>query len=423
MVSEIITVLTLLAETIMVLICLHISFNSSIRYDKFLIFFCIIICTVFFLATKNYIPSQYSILAYVFALIYCIIEFQENLWRTIWKFIMAMALGAIIELVISFLMVYMGKIEVNEISLLLSSLLTDALSFIIYVILKRKEISFHLSKHQVLVAMVCFFAYVIILSDYRVYNSIIRFIDILIFGGLLIAFFYLNKIENANIEIEKKKNEIKMQNIYGKAYEELLQQVRERQHDYKNQLAAIYGMHMKVGVNQELAIMQEEYLDVLKKKDKFDSILTGCNQPIIAGYIYNKCVLLDKDDIEVQYQLKIDQASGWDSIHEFIELLGIFFDNAHEQCICNNGKNRKIVFSLTEDNDAIVFTISNPTEYLTTEEIDRWLQKGYSTKGSNRGIGLARAKKLIEKRNGIIEIKNINLEKQNWIYFKVIFHK
>ena len=72
--------------------------------------------------------------------------------------------------------------------------------------------------------------------------------------------------------------------------------------------------------------------------------------------------------------------------------------------------------------DRIVFDIMNQFSKVSFEEMGHYFESGYSTKetdGKKRGIGLCRAKTLIEKANGEITVGQQEIEGNNYIHFQV----
>ena len=104
-------------------------------------------------------------------------------------------------------------------------------------------------------------------------------------------------------------------------------------------------------------------------------------------------------------------------------MLGIFFDNAREECARRQGNERRMTFSIHEDHEKIVFSISNPAEYMTSEQIEKCFQWYYSTKGANRGIGLSRAQELLVHQNATIEVRNNSIDSMNWLQFEIVLKK
>lgn len=418
--EEIILILTFLAEAIMVLLCLHISFNRKFKFDLYMLGFCVIDCAVFYLVTKNMLPIVCSVIVYLLAGAYCFIEFKEKFWSTILRCVVAIVILGILETGITCIAVPLKNVIETRRLLLLLTMVSDIIAFIIYLFGRKRHVSIRNSKKLIGIIVL----YMIVLSgmiiDYNIQGSIINLYFICVFTFLLLVYIFVDKVEVASYEIESKNKELQLQQTYGNAYEELLDHVRKRQHDYKNQISALYSMRMTADSMETLASMQDEYLNGLAENDKFNSILTCCNNPILAGFIYNKCVQFDSNNIDVEYNLKVDQGSVWEPLHELIELLGIFFDNALEHILLEESNEGKLSFMLYEDEKNLHFSISNPAPYLTSKEIEQIFAQGYSTKGKNRGIGLSRAIELIAKNNATIQVKNIEKDGQNWINFEIV---
>lgn len=260
--------------------------------------------------------------------------------------------------------------------------------------------------------------------DYHFNQSTINIYVIVALTFFIYIFFYMLRLEQAQNEILKKNYELELQKIYGGTYESLLLEVRKRQHDYKNQLAAIYGMHLTAQTLEELVEAQRKYGNELKTNCRFDSILTCCNNSILAGFVYYRCARCESENIAVDYNIHIEQAECRFELHEIIELLGILIDNACECVKMENSLEQRIKLELQEDVDKIVFSVSNPTNYISFSEIDRMFDSGYSGKGENRGIGLARVLELINKYDAEINVFNYNTcDNKNWICFLIEVRK
>ena len=86
----------------------------------------------------------------------------------------------------------------------------------------------------------------------------------------------------------------------------------------------------------------------------------------------------------------------------------------------NDFLEQRIQLIFQEKLDKIVFSVSNPTKYISFSDIDKMFINGYSTKGDNRGIGLTRVKELIVKYSAVINVFNTNpCSNENWICFQI----
>ena len=219
--------------------------------------------------------------------------------------------------------------------------------------------------------------------------------------------------------MEIKDLEIELHNIYGSAYSELLDRVRRRQHDFNNQLSAIYSMHITATSLDELVERQRQYMDRLSEDCRYDSILTRCENPILAGYLYNRCLACENFGIDVDYDISIEQAKSPLPLHQLVELLGIFFDNACESLVDSKLQPTVIKFALLEDTEKIVLSVANPSRYMKNAEIEKMFLSGVSTKGKDRGLGLARAKEIVKCYDSEIKVTNCKEENVNWLRFEI----
>ena len=64
--------------------------------------------------------------------------------------------------------------------------------------------------------------------------------------------------------------------------------------------------------------------------------------------------------------------------------MGILFDNAIEACLENNTK-KMASFQMYEENQNLIILLANTFKSIHIDQIE---EKGFSTKGKNRGFGL-----------------------------------
>ena len=112
----------------------------------------------------------------------------------------------------------------------------------------------------------------------------------LLFILMILIYFFWIQAQRMKIELEKKKLEMELQDTYGNAYKELISEMRRRQHDFMNQLGAIYSMHVTAESLEDLIQKQSGYGKILKEQCRYDKILTGCGNAILAGYLYPESV-------------------------------------------------------------------------------------------------------------------------------------
>lgn len=102
-------------------------------------------------------------------------------------------------------------------------------------------------------------------------------------------------------------------------------------------------------------------------------------------------------------------------------MIGILLDNAVEAV--QEKEEKDIKFTLVEDEGQIHLSVSNASEYISQEKIHEWLLEGNSTKGEQRGIGLANVVSITEKYSLDFRVYNKETAKGNRIEFAIDIHK
>jgi len=420
--DKVLAIITLLVEAITVLQCMQIVFKQRIRVDKYTVGLVLIHIVIYLLINLGIMPFIGVIVVYLFIGVFCYFKFRKSIAETLVRFLVSCALIAGIESVSVFITNLLINTDNAMFVLVTSSVIGLIFSYLIRIICCVWDKYIKGNRDVRKLGLVLFYGLQIVglFTEYHYSKSTVKMYILIVSTFLICIFLYVNKLEQAQNEIAKKNYELELQKIYGETYEHLLGEVRKRQHDYKNQLAAIYGMHLTAQTLDELVTMQKTYGAELRENNKFDSILTCCNNPILAGFIYYRCVACENENIAVDYDIHIEQAECCFALHEIIEILGILIDNACECVKMDNSLEPHIRLEFQEEVDKIVFSVSNPSKYISFSEIDKMFIGGYSSKGENRGIGLARVKELVKKYEAEINVFNSNpYEKENWICFLV----
>ncbi len=420
MMSKVFVLTTLLLETIMVLACVHTVFGQRMKGDKHTVTFIVLVSLVYLVINEGILSHKFSILVYILIIIYCYRSFKLTFFATVLRVVAAFIMAGAIEAVVAF-----GVIPLqNTMDSTMLALTASVAAMGVAVGIKYCANMPRRFKEGKPIAGLLGGATVfgVLIIDYYINKSQINISSILILVFMSILYIYIYRLEQKKKEIEKKNLELELQRVYGGVYEQLLNEVRIHQHDFKNQLSAVYSMHTVARSLEELVAMQREYGDQIVKECRFDSILTSCNNPVLAGYLYYSCIACEKEKIDVTYKISLDRVESAFSIHEIIEILGIFFQNACENMVMNPGLPQKLKLDFSENEDAILFSFSNPVSD-TASETGRLFRQGYSTKGENRGIGLPRAKELAARHASEIKVFRNREEGVYWIHFTICIQK
>lgn len=220
--------------------------------------------------------------------------------------------------------------------------------------------------------------------------------------------------------MKQKENEVRMYQMYIQPLEELVKDIRARQHEFDNHLNAILNMHLTVDNYEELVERQSAYITEAVKEDDSRQYLPllKISDKVLAGFLYSKIVRAPsfvKTELEVKNLEIISRISE----HHLIEIVGTLVDNAYEAC---TEELNRVFMVLDSRDDRIIFQVKNRMRNVKLEDIGRFFEKGYSTKSSDgkRGLGLYNAKMLTERHGGEITVGTDYIDGRNYIWLKVV---
>lgn len=224
---------------------------------------------------------------------------------------------------------------------------------------------------------------------------------------------------NAEASSQKKAKEIYMYEMYNKAFEQTIETIRSRQHEFENHINAIRCLRYTSNSIEELIKQQSEYCDNLVKENELNKLLKCDLEPVLVGFLYSKITDAKERNTDVKYNIQPINIRNNIEIYELVELIGILFDNALEAV---ENSEKKIILNLEKINDNVFkIEIANRSRGYSNSELEKFCEYGYSTKDKKRGIGLARAKEIVQRHNAEILITNITICNENYLSFSVEF--
>lgn len=418
-----INVIVILMECITMWLCLHIAFGEKIKKSRWEVLFFVVYLTVFVFSSYGFFSRIIYFFQWVFIFFWCKKVFKRNILNTLIRTISGIVAVGVIETISIFiysLFVNDANFSISIECVVASLISVTVVCALFLLVFNKKRVLNVLSIDKNIFIIIIFIA--LFLFYVKLVFEVERSVPILyvfFFNVLSLIFILLCRKQKNIFELEKKNLNLELQNMYGNAYDDLLKEVRRKQHDYKNQLTAVYSMYSSAKTLEELKGMQEKYLGILQEESEVDSILTKCNNPILAGYLYNVCLKYKTFGIKVDVDVIVENSVIDIKTKYIIEILGVLLDNAYEKYVSQNNKDKRIYLKLYDKEDKLYIEVGNVSEYFTYEMIEKMFKKGYSTKGQNRGIGLWSVKNIVNKYNGEICVENVEKKQMNWIVFRV----
>ncbi|SDQ28287.1 two-component system, AgrA family, sensor histidine kinase AgrC [Streptococcus equinus] len=223
-------------------------------------------------------------------------------------------------------------------------------------------------------------------------RSVYRAIVFLYFILLFIFLFYLNfrhGQEQKNELLRNQEMELAALENYSKHVESFYQEVRSFRHDYANVL-----MSLKMGIDQgNLDDIKKIYEEItedstkLVKNNKFDlTRLANITDSGVKSLMSAKFLQAENQGIEISLEVAEKMGNPSIPLISYIRILSILFDNAIEGAL-ESAEPKISVANFYQDGD-FVFMIENSTKEKSVD-LTKIFERGYSTKGDNRGLGLA----------------------------------
>lgn len=237
---------------------------------------------------------------------------------------------------------------------------------------------------------------------------------------ILILILYAGMYKNY-MSLRESQKQLQSYEQYLPIIEDLIDQVRMRQHDYNNELQAISMLPISYTDYDSLTAALSKKLDMSCNDHVIkNSYLLKINMKLIAGFLFSKMNLANERNIDIQIDVKNSTLTSKAEEFELLDVMSILVDNAFDAT--EDGGWIKVI--INSDGSATTIETLNAGPKLTADMRKNYFAKGYTTKPLkdgvySRGIGLFKLKQLVTKYHGNILLDNQVIDGQNCIHFNV----
>lgn len=276
----------------------------------------------------------------------------------------------------------------------------NGLLLIVFYVLSKKNIFYKISKSIMGYEMlsniatgICFVGAVYLLVVYKL-EEYLRITDYVIFGawtiliGVLIVSWQRERFDKIS-----KERELELRQSYDSVYEQLLQSIRKKQHDFHNQITAIYSHHLIAQDYDTLVMLQRKYCEEILSENRYANLVSN-GSPMIVAFLYSKFIEAESKGCHIEYDVKGDKFACRIPQYKIIDILGVLLDNAIEAV--EESASRNIYVGLIERTDLIHIVVKNDTGHIEKDDIALFVKPGYSTKNYDRGIGLSKIIEILQ---------------------------
>ena len=196
--------------------------------------------------------------------------------------------------------------------------------------------------------------------------------------------------------------------------EDAYDEMRRFRHDHLNMLHALMGyVDDSKGLREYLNENVSETKKALDGLDKLMPQLKFIRIRELRGLLSVRLAQAQINGIDV----RLDITNPVEDIHisktDLCRMTGIIIDNAIEELLSQDYQQKFLKFGiLIEDNDVLIIC-SNPCK--TVPVIEKLFEKGYSSKGRGRGLGLYNLKRICEEHKNLMVSVNTEDDEFNII--------
>lgn len=425
--EEILLYLNQIIELVQTLICVNLLFRKRYYFRPHDAVFVAAEVVFLELANSHHLNGAVVIVAYIGIYIYAVAKFKEGCKRTLVNVVLFLIINPFIQLACS------GLVFLASLALPFNSrgtvgvFIINLLALLIIFIVSRKERLYRISRYVLrsdwltriaMIGSLFVIAYLII--AYKASNYF-RATDYFVFGAVMVLLCVLAlSWQKEKCEKTAREKEIALREEYDSMFEDLVTSVRRKQHDIDDQINMIYCQHKVAHSLEELVSMQRDYCEWIEDDSAFSRLLSVKN-PIIGGFLYSKLGQAKEEGCSVKFDVKVGKLACSLPIYKMVEILTVLLNNAIEAL--ENREKKSLYVKMAESDEEINVLVRNSYDYIPQKELSKFIQLGYSTKGKNRGLGLANVMDILQECSGEMEIQSEETEDDAWVSFEIFIKK
>lgn len=179
--------------------------------------------------------------------------------------------------------------------------------------------------------------------------------------------------------------------------------LRAQAHEFMNKLHVILGL---VRTKQYDTLANYVTETVNRRETEMGFVTKKVEDPVLAGYLIGKLSFARESGASLSFDCsdKLPKPANPEITHELITIIGNLVNNALEAIVESPVKNVDLKLDYAED--ILTIEVKDTGMGMTKEIQNKILDKGFSTKGENRGLGLYLLAQAIERLEGDLIISS-----------------
>jgi CitB family two-component system sensor histidine kinase MalK len=179
--------------------------------------------------------------------------------------------------------------------------------------------------------------------------------------------------------------------------------LRAQTHEFMNKLHVILGL-VKLGEHERL----KDYVAAIADRldDELGYVMQRVKDPVVAGFLLARFAEAREQAIVLKLEADsvVPRCPGEAEAHDIVTIVGNLLENAVEAL--QHATSREILLGLWQEGAWLHLSVEDSGVGLPEGNLERLFERGFSTKGENRGFGLWRAARTVEARGGQLRAWN-----------------
>ncbi|EME72958.1 malate sensor histidine kinase MalK [Bacillus sonorensis] len=175
--------------------------------------------------------------------------------------------------------------------------------------------------------------------------------------------------------------------------------LRAQSHEFMNKLHVILGL-VQLKNYDELGKYIKDI--AIYQQSETSEIINHIKNSVLAGFLLGKQSYIREQGaaLEVHCSTRIPDTADTEVVHDLITVIGNLLNNALDAVSASEKKN--ISISFRHHDSHLDIEVSDTGVGIAEEDQEKLFEQGFSTKGSNRGLGLYFVEQCLENLNGHI---------------------
>ena len=366
------------------------------------------LCVSFLVSVLDYFEASFIPVIFLFLCVVMLkLSSPAKLSELVGNLIFGTAATFLLELIVTGILWLLGRnYDMEGISYVMSGLLAIIIlcNLILHTdnrLARKVSATLQNKRNYVMIVSISMAVPIVMLSNIFLDNSMMFWEGYYKTSFLAVLYFIMNLfLIKYFVGILHKEKEIKVIREYGEHLKDLAEELNKREHEYKNQLNAIIGIAERNGpeCREQIIEYAESITEANKSRKSRRSIIS--DNSVVAAYILKMSRIAKARDIKFDYYITRPFPVYDLSESELNQLLANLLNNAFEAAEELTGYKRYAAICLEEDYLEVTNYVKDD---FSKSMIKKATKQGFSTKGRNRGYGMANIWDIVKRRNLTLE--------------------